>query len=251
MKTQYFFCNVKSINEQQKTLDVIASTAAIDRDGESILPSAYAKGLASFKANPVILACHQHRLQTGSSPVIGSAVPESIAITERDLGFTMRFADTPLGNEYWSLYRDKHMRAFSVGFIPGEFQDARVDGKTVRQYTAVELLEVSAVPVPSNPQALARAMSFYDETGDPAETIKSIQGPILAAIDEIKKTLSAFASLREEVADDLSEIKTLIAGPGGYGRELLGSSPDAAPHAGEKATAEAALTRISTLFKGS
>jgi HK97 family phage prohead protease len=247
MKTKYFFCKVKSINEQQKTLDVIASTAAIDRDGESILPSAYAKGLASFKANPVILACHQHRLQSGSSPVIGSAVPESIAITERDLGFTMRFADTPLGNEYWALYRDKHMRAFSVGFIPGEYQDARVDGKTVRQYTAVELLEVSAVPVPSNPQALARAMSFYDETGDPTETIKSIQAPILEAMEKI---ISILKSEFESFADELGEIKDLVAVRDGYGRELLGGSPVKDPHAGEKVNAEASVNNILNLLKG-
>lgn len=250
MKTQYFFCNVKSINEQQKTLDVIASTAAIDRDGESILPSAYAKGLASFKANPVILACHQHRLSSGSSPVIGSAVPESIVITDRDLGFTMRFADTTLGQEYWSLYKDKHMRAFSVGFIPGEYQDARVDGKTVRQYTAVELLEVSAVPVPSNPQALARAMSFYDSADDDRpETIKSIQAPILAELGNFKSQISNIQSLIDSLADDLGEIKILVAGPGGYGRELLGGSPDAAPHAGVKASAEAVVNSLLTTLQ--
>jgi HK97 family phage prohead protease len=251
MKTKYFFCETKRINTEAKTIDVIASTPDLDRDGEVILPSAFARSIASFKANPVILAGHQHRLSTGESPVIGAAIPETIKINDRELSFTMRFAPTKNGNEHWTLYSEKFQNSFSVGFIPNKWEDRTIEGKSVRHYTDVELLEVSAVPVPSNASAVSRAMSWYDPAEDDRpETIKSIQGPILAAIDEIKKTLSAFASLREEVADDLSEIKTLVAGPGGYGRELLGGSPDAAPHAGDKATAEAvALNKLLTAIQ--
>jgi HK97 family phage prohead protease len=268
MKTKYFFCQTKEINAEARTIDVVASTADLDRDNEIILPSAFAKGIASFKANPVILACHQHRLSSGSSPVIGSADPDTIKITDKDLGFTMRFANTPLGDEYFSLYRDKHMKAFSVGFIPKaweDFNDGQIRG---RRFTNVELLEVSAVPVPANPNAVARAMSWYDSAGeDPSEIAKSIQAPILDALEKLRQSfLDDLASLREankssgdlaalrdeinNLADDLGELKNLLADSGGYGRELLGGSPDADPPAGRKGDAESVDKRILEKLKG-
>jgi len=155
-----FFGFVKSINSEDRTLDIIASTSDIDRDGEIILPSAFTEKIDSFKNNACILACHQHRLASGESPVIGSAIPETILVTDKDLRFKMRFADTPLGENYWSLYRDKHMKAFSCGFISLKGENREIKGKTVFVHTSVELLEVSAVPVPSNRAALARAKRF-------------------------------------------------------------------------------------------
>lgn len=152
-----FFGFVKTINREDKTIEIVASTSEIDRDNEVIEPQAFAQTIDSFKSNPVILACHQHRLQSGESPVIGSAIPDTIQIGAKDLRFKMRFADTSLGENYWRLYRDKHMRACSIGFIPIEGTSQRAKGKDVYHHTKIELLEVSLVPVPSNRQALARA----------------------------------------------------------------------------------------------
>ncbi len=245
MKTKYFFCETRAINTEAKTIDVIASTPDLDRDGEVILPSAFARSIASFKANPVILAGHQHRLANGESPVIGAAIPETIKISDRELSFTMRFAPTKNGNEHWTLYSEKFQNSFSVGFIPLKWEDRDIKGKSVRHYTDVELLEVSAVPVPSNASAVSRAMSFYDSAEDDRpETIKSIQAPILKEIGNLKLEIENIKSLIDSLADDLGEIKSLVAGSGGYGRELLGGSPDADPLAGEKVNAEDALKAV-------
>jgi HK97 family phage prohead protease len=152
-----FFGYVKSINREDKTIEIVASTSEIDRDNEVIEPQAFVQTINSFKSNPVVLSCHQHRLQSGESPVIGSAIPDSIIISDKDLRFKIRFADTSLGENYWRLYRDKHMRACSIGFIPIEGVSKRTNSKDVYHHTKIELLEVSLVPVPSNRQALARA----------------------------------------------------------------------------------------------
>ena len=254
MKTKYFFCETKRINTEAKTIDVIASTPDLDRDGEVILPSAFARSIASFKANPVILAGHQHRLANGESPVIGAAIPDTIKISDRELSFTMRFAPTKNGNEHWTLYSEKFQNSFSVGFIPLKWEDRTVEGKSVRHYTDVELLEVSAVPVPSNASAVSRAMGYYDSAADePSEIIKNLQASILSEIKSMASNLqSQISNLKSDydsLADDLGDIKTLIAGSGGYGRELLGSSPDAAPHAGEKVSAEETLMVIQNALK--
>ena len=60
--------------------------------------------------NPVILAGHSHRLGDGRSRVVG------YKFQGKDFVITVQFADTELGREYWELYKNKHQRAFSMGF---------------------------------------------------------------------------------------------------------------------------------------
>ena len=241
MKTKYFFANVKKINEDEKTIDVIASTADKDRDGEIILPSAFKKSIKSFKNNPVILSGHQHRLPTGFSPVIGSAIPETIEITDKGLTFTMRFADTKNGEEHWILYRDRHQRAFSVGFIPEKWEDGkgRDSGRT---YTQVELLEVSAVPVPSNPKATARAKGYKgyfdddDSSGLLTEAIKANRQELKDVIAECVKDHF------DEILDSLEEIKDMLIPDSDESPEgALGSREGSIRSAGDKLKPEQML----------
>jgi len=164
-----FFGYVKAINREDKTIEVVASTSEIDRDNEIVEPQAFVQTLDSFKSNPVVLSAHAHRLESGESPVVGSAIPSSIVVSDKDLRFKIRFADTSLGENYWRLYRDKHMRACSIGFLPIEGAFKRANGKDVYHHTKIELLEVSLVPVPSNRQALARAKQFNWLEGKRAE----------------------------------------------------------------------------------
>lgn len=138
------------------TLTAVASNAREDRDGEVILPSAFSKHLDVYQANPVILAAHTHRSFDGTPTIIGSA--SKIGIEDEALVFDMTFARTDLACQWQSLYEDGHAKAFSVGFIAmdGEWKD---QGKgSVYVHTEVELLEISAVAVPANPDAVARSI---------------------------------------------------------------------------------------------
>ncbi len=153
------FCSVKGKPEGGK-LTAVASNATVDRDGEVILPSAFARHLDRYRANPVILAAHTHRSADGTPTIIGSA--GRVAIEADALVFEMSFARTPLAAQWQSLYEDGHAKAFSVGFIPiaGEWKE-QAEG-SVYVWTEVELLEISAVPVPANPEALARDLDDKD-----------------------------------------------------------------------------------------
>ncbi|MBW8017072.1 MAG: hypothetical protein FVQ82_12875 [Planctomycetes bacterium] len=247
-KAQFIFATVKSINTEQRTIDVLASTADKDRDGDIIKPSAFKKNIKSFLANSVILACHQHRLQTGSSPVIGSAIPETVKITSEGLVFTMKFAKTALGEEYWILYRDGHMRAFSVGFIPVKWEDTRDDkGRcALRTYTEVELLEVSAVPVPSNPHALARAKGYFDDE----DSKDAIAEAIKANNDQIKEVITeSIKSHFDDVLDGLEEIKDLLVPDSDdLHEDKLGGSHDSDRSAGDKLKPEQIVEALKSVL---
>jgi HK97 family phage prohead protease len=146
---------VRAIDVEKREVRVLASSPTLDRHGEIILPSAFQDTISRFMANPCVLGCHQHRLADGEPPVIGSVV--KLWIDKAGLWAVIRFAETELGESYWVLYRDGHMRAVSVGFVALQWEDKRdEDGGYVRTYTRVELLEISCVAVPSNPDALVK-----------------------------------------------------------------------------------------------
>ena len=148
------YMTVKSAEKGK--LSAVASTAAVDRDGEVILPTAFADDLAMYRANPVIMAAHTHAAWDGAPTIIGSA--SKIEIADDALAFEMIFARTDIAKAWQSLYEDGHARAFSVGFIPKQGEWKEQDDESIYVHTRVELLEISAVAVPANPEAVVRGI---------------------------------------------------------------------------------------------
>jgi len=156
----YGVARVKGINTDARTVSAIVSTPAVDRMEEIIEAQAFAKWLDQFMTNPVLKANHADGRFMGRSPVIGHWF--ALEINDEGLIGTCQFATTELGEEYWQLYRDGHMRAFSVGFIAHAWEMRELemgDGskRRLRVFTEVELVEISCVDVPANRQALVRA----------------------------------------------------------------------------------------------
>jgi len=141
---------VKSIGDDE--IEIIGSTAHMDRDGEVLDPAGW--DLKNFKKNPVVLPAHDYH-----QPAIGKAV--NIKIEDGKLVFKIKFppeGDNPLADVYRKLYKGGFMSASSVGFLPIEWVDGDGKGKSpYRTYTKAELLELSLVSVPCNPNALLTA----------------------------------------------------------------------------------------------
>lgn len=128
-----------------ETRSIIASTPGIDRDGEKIATSAWSKSLSRYLTkNPVILWGHDYNI-----PPVGKAVGGKI--TDGALLLDVEFAPTREGQDVKTLYDGGFLNSFSVGFIP---KNATSDQDGTRTYTDCELLEVSCVTVPSNPDAV-------------------------------------------------------------------------------------------------
>jgi hypothetical protein len=170
--SQLIFSLDKTVTEKgtvgSNIYKAIASTAALDRDREVLVP----KGAVtdSFMKNPVMLMIHNYK-----QVPIGKVL--SIDITKDAVSFSFTFADTEDGNELKGLYDTGFMNAFSVGLYPlksmwiedqtpDQFEITNTDGtkdtfdltkykiKPQRVVLSWELLEISPVPVPSNPEAL-------------------------------------------------------------------------------------------------
>lgn len=143
---------VKSINEKDFTVDVIVSTSDVDRDREKILVEAFKKRLKYYKDHPVLLSSHRYddlRKQIGQA--------NSIKITDEGLEAKFEYyvnSGNPEADWAWVLAQ-KGIAGFSIGFIPFAYvdKDLEKDGFN-REYTDVELVEISQVLVPSNRNAV-------------------------------------------------------------------------------------------------
>ena len=144
-------------------LDFVASTAALDRYHEIIEPSGWR--LDSYRQNPVFQNAHNYGdiLFTLGKALVTEVrtVGDSQALCQR-----VEFATevNPIARIAYGLYKGGFLKAVSVGFIPIRWEIP--DGKNGnngtngsasprRRYLEQELLEVSAVAIPANPEALA------------------------------------------------------------------------------------------------
>lgn len=153
---------IKSIDADKRQLTATVSTPNIDRYEEMVEPKAFKNWLDVFNTNPVLCAGHTYCGWAGEPTVIGHW--SSVDIANDGLIGVAQFATTDLAEEYWKLYRDGHMRAFSVGWITHawemrEFKRSEGVTKKIRVFTDVELIEISAVAIPANRESLVRAAS--------------------------------------------------------------------------------------------
>ena len=131
----------------------VISSEEVDRHGDVVLAQGWR--LQAYLRNPVFLWAHNYGL-----PVIGRALavwPEPGQLLAR-----LEFAPTEFASQVAALYRSGYQQGVSVGFRPLRYEerrDARTGAFLGIRFLEQELLEVSAVPVPANRQAL-RQESF-------------------------------------------------------------------------------------------
>lgn len=144
-----FVARVRAVAKDARTVDVVASTDTEDRYGEVV---EQVWQLDAYAANPVVLYAHDSR-----ELPIGRA--ENVRVEGGSLLATLRFvgADVnPKAEQVWQLIQEGVLRAVSVGFIPHTYRWEKRADREVLVLTDNELVEISVVPVPANPDALAR-----------------------------------------------------------------------------------------------
>jgi len=130
---------IKQLNKD--TITVVASSNAVDRDGDVLDPKGW--DLKNFQTNPVLLWSHNaSELPIGKVLDVHTEGDELIA--------EVKFADHTFAGEVEKLVRNGFINTTSVGFMPQEVEAK--EALTSKQ----ELLELSFVNVPSNPTATVR-----------------------------------------------------------------------------------------------
>jgi len=219
-------------------LDFIASDETLDRYDEVI--SAAGWKLENYRRNPVFQNSHQYG---DIIFTLGKALMTEV----RSVGFDrsvlfqrVQFAteENPMARIAYGLYKGGFLNAVSVGFIPIRWEDlpgrsaeggVRSEDPSVhsalrnpqsalprRRYLEQELLEVSSVAVPANPNALVLGLkSGAIEAGDLRELAELIHQSIFSRsnpADSAANTRDLGGGVNEsqllQLARDLREVLT-------------------------------------------
>ena len=134
--------------EVDKPFVFVASEESQDRLGDTITAAGW--DLVGFKKNPVFLWVHDYwTAPLGTVPKVWIEGRQLLNLVEWDE------ADE-FARQIKGKYERRILRAESVGFRAMEFEENSQGGIT---FTKQELLEISAVPIPAHPGALAKAMA--------------------------------------------------------------------------------------------
>jgi hypothetical protein len=140
---------------QKPILDFIGSDDSLDRYDETIVASGWR--LDNYQKNPVFQNSHKYGDVIFT---LGKALETKVvnnALVQR-----IEFATevNPMAKLAYGLYRGGFLNAVSVGFIPLKWENGTEASKRAngtgyrRKYLEQELLELSAVAVPANPNEL-------------------------------------------------------------------------------------------------
>jgi phage head maturation protease len=180
-----------------------ASVETLDRDSDVVRVKGVS--LRNHRAeSPIkLLAGHLRILPNGESPIVGSITTFKStthkALNVPALCFGAKFAPTPLGKHYKSLYESGHGPDFSIGFRPIKAEPLKDGGL---DYTESELLEVSCVTVPAN--QMATVMRAFEETYGPHGN-ETVSVPAAALMKEMTATaLAAIAPLFKQLEDHIN-----------------------------------------------
>ena len=177
----------KIVVPETKVLDVskgrvqaVVSTEAKDRDGDIIRVEGWQ--LDNFMQHPVLLSSHDyHSLRN----VIGEWESMESKVKPARLEGVARYYIGE-GNEEadWAFnLAQKGRAAYSVGFIPDPEKAVEMEGGRgwfpAYEYNGQELLEVSQVAIPSNPEALQKLHALLKTPGQgDADLLALVEGEL-------------------------------------------------------------------------
>jgi uncharacterized protein len=196
METKYFSLEVKSSDKEERTLEGIATSQIVDRDGDVVMVDGI--DLKNFKKNPLILWAHDY-----SSPPIGKAT--KIWKEDKDLKFKMKFVEAetyPFAETIYKLFAGGYINSFSMGFRP-DVKEAMFDEKNGGYvFNKSELIEISAVPLPSNTSAVAVTVKGIEKAFEDKAIDKTEFDSINESLKKVQEEL-----LQKEIEDTEQEME--------------------------------------------
>ena len=218
---------IRGYDAEQHEVSGYASTGALDRYNEVILPAAFEGRLPENPAGKIVFAAsHIYTSFDESKPTIIGQVRE-LRLDDRGLWFRAAFNDTPLANEWEAAVRRGDITGVSVGFrgLASEYRDMEVTlpngektSKKIRHFTAVELLEISMTPIPANPEA-------HIERQFAAREVASATAPLMERMAKLETKLDRVVA---DLRSGLEEILLTIT-PTDLAELHVGSQGDVEP----------------------
>lgn len=177
-KRAYSVLEIKSIDEDERIVEGVATTPMTDRMEDIIEP----KG-AIFKLPLPLLWQHNSREPVGHV-IEAKATDDGIKVRARfaSVGEPASLKDDL--DRAWSMVKAKLVRGLSIGFNPLEWSD--IKGTYGLRYTKWEWLELSAVTIAANADATITGIKSADQLArramQGAQRVRAISRPSAGAL---------------------------------------------------------------------
>jgi len=151
----YKDCRITDINEKERTMVVTASDETVDRYNE-IMKVAGCK----YRNDGKLPFLWSHNRKEDLPPIGKSMWVKRMKGLEA-VRAKIEFAPTEFADSIYNLYKGGFLTGVSIGFLPIKDREPtkeEVKKGAKRIIEEWELLEISAVPIPANPNAVAEAI---------------------------------------------------------------------------------------------
>lgn len=183
---------IKSVNEDAREFEGIASTPTLDRVKDSVKP----EGLRYQSEVPLLLN-HNHAQPVGTV-VFGKATPKGLPFKGKIAKVDEEGTVKQRTDEAWHSVKHRIIKGVSIGFKPEEYEPNKAGGM---DFTKAEVHELSLVSIPCNPEAVITAFKSLEDAeaaqaGEvPGEnTQEQDEAAALAAAEVVKAQEEAEAS---------------------------------------------------------
>jgi len=212
--SKMYDCELKDFSERERAFTATASTETPDRDKDILRANGWK--LKNYRKNPVVLWGHD----ANALPI---AKAKEVKVDNGKLIFRPQFAtaeQNPFAEQVFQMFKAGFLRAFSVRFDPIEWTDIKQDDddktnnifyRTPRDYTSQELLEISAVNIPANPEALkSPAMHDFIVKSYMASNIKLFPGVDIPKADKIENLAKTEFDFTDELKEKREKLENLL-----------------------------------------
>lgn len=212
-----FKTKAASIDESKYQATFVISDESTDRQGEIIKQDGWK--LDNYLQNPVVLFGHDsYDLPIGKTVDIYTEGDKTYAVIE----FAAAIYDKAA--TIWEMVKGGILRTVSVGFINEEYEG--------NELTKNELLEISIVPVPANPNAILLAAKDGLISKKDAQFLvkayeKELEGLRQIAkddnVDNMEQLQQFITDALQPINDKLAALETTINGDGADNAGLVGA----------------------------
>lgn len=213
MKRAYSVFTVKSINEEKRIIEGIATTPATDRTGDIVEP----KG-AQFKLPLPLL--WQHDAKSPIGQVTAAKVSDGgISITAQLASINEPGTLKDRLDEAWQSLKIGLVRGLSIGFSPIESAD--IKGTWAQRFIKWDWLELSAVTIPANAEASIQTIKSIDteqraalgnaQNGHSTPGASGTNRPAAGGHSRKAMNMKTLQELREERATKAARLQELVA----------------------------------------
>jgi len=224
--TKFFKTKANSIDEKNYTATFIISDESVDRQGEVIQQDGW--DFKNYLNNPVVLFGHDsYDLPIGKTIDISVEDGKTLATIQ----FAAEMYDKAM--TIWNMVKAGILNTVSVGFINKEYLDNQEQDNIV--LTKNELLEISIVPVPANPNAIVlAAKDGLIAKKDVAFLVKAYEKELEGLrnlkdndnLENMEQLQQFITDALKPINDKLASLETTINGDGEENAGLVGAVED-------------------------